>query len=329
MNGVDTNKDYYDVLFLKRDCELGSVKKSYRKLSMKYHPDKNDSDEAEEKFGKINEAYEVLSHSEKRRYYDITSPYGNAYDYQSHTTHSRTDHSSKVNKDFQEKEKYFLKVDITRSVTISFEELYLGKPINVIYHRLMRCDDCSGYGSDPSGGIECAMCDGTGQSRFTLDGDINGKCSMCGGRKVISQSPCNTCGGKGTYEKKQVIKLDRLSRFSPGERYNQEYAKGGNYNKKKNLYGKFFLVIDVESDPKYKVDENNILHRKIDVHYKDAIKGNKIDYKHIDGKTYRIDLNTKTKDGDIIRLLSKGLKDGRARNDFHLHLNIIVDYSRV
>jgi len=328
MDKVDINKDYYATLFLKRDCEQTSVKKSYRKLSFKYHPDKNPGKEADKKFQFINEAYEVLSDSIKRKYYDSNSPYGNSYDYQNHTTHSRTDHSSKVNKDFHEKEKYFLKVDIKRSVNITFEEYYLGKPLNVSYYRLMQCDDCLGYGNDTKGGIECAMCDGTGETRFTLDGK-NGKCSMCGGRKYISQDLCKACKGQGVYEKKQIIRLDKLYNFSPGERYNQEYSKGGNYNKKKNNYGKFFLIIDVETDPKYKVDNNNILHRKIDVHFQDAIDGNKIDYKHIDGKTYRIDLNSNTKDGDIIKLPGKGLKEGRARNDFHLHLNIIIDYNKI
>lgn len=328
MTGVDINKDYYATLFLKRDCGQDSVKKSYRKLSFKYHPDKNSSDEAAKKFQSINEAYEVLSNSDKRRYYDKNSPYGNDYDYQNHTAHGRTDFTSKVNASFHEKEKYFLKSDIKRSVTITFEEYYNGSPIDVVYYRLMKCDDCNGYGNDSSGGIECAMCDGTGQSRFTLDGK-NGKCSMCGGRKFLSEEPCHACKGKGLYEKKQVIRLDRLHTFSPGERYNQEYKKGGNYSKLKKSYGMFFLIIDVESDPNYKVDENNILHRKINVHFDDAIKGNKIDYSHIDGKTYRIDLNPRTKDGDVIRLPKKGLKDGRSRTDLHLHINVIIDYNKL
>jgi DnaJ-class molecular chaperone len=328
MNGVDINKDYYDVLFLKRDCLQESVRKSYRKLSFKYHPDRNSSEEAAKKFQKINEAYEVLYDTEKRRYYDKNSPYGNSYDYQNHTTHTRTDFSSKVNADFQDKEKYFTKTDIKRSVTITFEEYYKGSPLNVSYYRLMRCDDCSGYGNDSSGGIECAMCDGTGQARFTLDSKA-GKCQMCGGRKYISTDPCPSCGGKGIYEKKQVIRLDKLYRFNPGERYNQEYSKGGNYHRGKNKYGTFFLIIDVESDPRYKIDENNILHRKIDVHFQDAIDGNKIDYSHVDGKTYRIDLNANTRDGDVIKLPKKGIKEGKSRNDLHLHINIIIDYDRL
>ena len=328
MNDVDINKDYYDVLFLKRDCLQESVKKSYRKLSLKYHPDKNKSEEAAKRFQQINEAYEVLYDPKKRRYYDKNSPYGNSYDYNNHKIHSKTDFSSRVNRDFQEKEKYFLKKDIKRSVTLTFEEFYKGSPINVSYYRLMKCDDCSGYGNDPSDGIECAMCDGTGMSRFTLDGK-NGKCQMCGGRKFVSQKLCPSCEGKGTYEKKQIIRLDRIYRFSPGDSYTQEYSKGGNYSKKSKSYGKLFLKINVESDSKYKIDSDNILHRKIDVHYEDAIKGNRIDYKHVDGKTYRIDLNSNTKDGAVIKLTGKGIKEGKSRNDLHLHINIIIDYDRL
>ena len=105
----------------------------------------------------------------------------------------------------------------------------------------------------------------------------------------------------------------------------QEEAKGESFTGK--IKDAFMKNIPLKCT--YKVDENNILHRKIDIHYKDAIEGNKIDYNHIDGKTYRIDLNPRTKDKDIIKLPGKGLKDGRSRKDLHLHLNIIVDYSRL
>lgn len=327
MDNVDINKDYYGNLFLKRDCEQKSVKKSYRKLSFKYHPDKNDSPEAEEKFKVINEAYEVLSDQDKRRFYDENSLYGNNYNYKNHTTHKRTDYSNKYNKSYQEKEQYFSKINITRSVNITFKELYDSKPINVSYYRLINCDECLGFGTDPEGAIECAMCDGTGRNRFTLDGK-NGKCSMCGGRKYISNNVCKCCSGKSVIEKKQIIRVDKLYKFSPGERYNQEYKRGGNYNRKRKIYGKFTLIIDVESDNDYKIDNDNILHRKINVHYQDCIDGNSINYNHIDGKAYKINLNKNTKDGDIIRLPKKGMKESRTRNDLYLHINVIIDYNR-
>lgn len=325
MKDINLNKNYYSVLFLKKDCELSSIRKSYRKLSFKYHPDKNKDKEAIEKFQIINEAYKILSDSKKREYFDSNSLYGNSYDYKNNTIIKQTDYSSKVNKEFQEKEKYFLKKDITKHITISFEDYYKGTPINIHYYRLVECDECNGYGNDPNGGIECAMCDGTGKTNY----NTSSKCSMCGGKKYISTELCKPCKGKGIRENKQLIRIDKFERFSPGERYNQEKLKGGNYIKNTNTYGKFLLIIDIENNSKYKIDKDNILHTKIDVHYKDAIDGNKIKYQHIDNKFYNIKLNENSKDKDIIKLKKKGLKEGKTRKDLHIHLNIIIDYGRL
>lgn len=308
-------------MFLKRDCTESSIKKSYRKLSLKYHPDKNNGDSS--KFQQIKEAYDILTNKEKRSYFDKNSLYGNSYEESNHSTHTKTDYSSKVNKDFQEKEKFFLKTDISDKIKINFKQIYNSNPIKYTYYRLMKCDECSGFGNDSNDGIECAMCDGTGKNNYG-----EGKCQLCGGKGSVSHSRCKFCSGKGTFEKKQTLSIDTKT-LVPGERYNKEHSQGGNYNRSKNLYGKFLLLIETEQDPEFKIDENDILHKKIDVHFQDAIDGNTILYQHIDDKTYKINLKSRSKDKDVIKLKGLGMMIDKQRTDLYLHLNIFIDYNRV
>jgi molecular chaperone DnaJ len=215
-----TSKDYYALLGIPRNATDEQIKKAFRKLAMDYHPDRNNSPEASERFKEVNEAYEVLSDSQKRAYYDRygrtpgnggtgmgfdTFEFGGLGDIfeaffggATSTTQRRSPHKGS---------------DIVSGVNLTFEEAYSGVQREIEISRVELCGVCKGVGSNPGTNPEkCPECNGAGQVRRTQQ-SIFGRfvqtsaCSRCGGQGTIITNPCIHCKGQGRERVKRKLSV--------------------------------------------------------------------------------------------------------------------------
>ena len=214
-------RDYYDVLGVNKSSTADQIKSAYRKLAVKYHPDKNKGDKAaEEKFKEASEAYHVLSNSERKQNYDN---FGHAA-----FENGGGGRGGFGNFDFSSHFLIFLKIflvkdfgggrrsrksnnrgsDLRYDLSITLEEAYTGKKQDIKFSTSEKCDTCKGSGSKPGHNAgSCSMCGGHGQVRssqgfFT----VQQTCPQCSGTGEEITNPCTSCGGQG---KKQASK--RLS----------------------------------------------------------------------------------------------------------------------
>ncbi|MCB1158812.1 MAG: molecular chaperone DnaJ, partial [Leptospiraceae bacterium] len=217
-----SEQSYYEILGVAKSASEDEIKKAYRKLAIKYHPDKNKGDKAaEEKFKEATEAYEVLRDPEKRRMYDQFGKAGVNAGGAGFGQGAYTDFSdifgdfSDIFGDFfgggrgQRRHGPKRGSDLRYNLEISLEDAALGKEYKIEIPRLETCPDCSGSGAakgaQPSA---CPDCGGTGQVRRTQGFfSIASTCGRCGGRGSIITNPCRTCSGQGMVEKRKTINI--------------------------------------------------------------------------------------------------------------------------
>ena len=234
-------RDYYEVLGVEKTATDDELKKAYRKLAKKYHPDANPDNkaEAEKKFKEVNEAYEVLSDAQKRRMYDqfgtadpgagfggAGGPFGGGNGYYAYTSSGWDDfgdlgdifssffgggvggqRSARRNNGPRKGE------DLNLNLEISFEEAFKGVEKEITITRQETCNTCHGTGAKPgTNPVKCTVCGGTGQVRQTQNtilGQVQTTrtCSACHGTGEIISTPCEECHGKGTVRKMPKVKV--------------------------------------------------------------------------------------------------------------------------
>ena len=343
---MDINKNYYAILGITKDADKATIKKSYRKLAMKYHPDKNpDNKEAEAKFKEIAEANEILE-GDKRGNYDTQSQYGANFDpnfarrsggggfsYTVYTDqHGRQHVRSTGNgvdprdifEEFKRRQEQFHEnLDITLKKVITLKDLYNNTKIEIKYDRKITCTRCKGSGFDPdSSSHKCEVCDGTGKDGFAT-------CKYCMGEGKIHTGTCNKCNGEKLITSTEAFNIDNIYQII--NRTTQKIlANYGNHSKFfRGKIGNVILLIDFQDNTDYLIQGDKSLLKPLNVHYKDAIGGFKFDHIHLNDKKYKISIPNKTKDGDLIRVKSRGLLiDGTNRGDLYFDVNIIIDYER-
>lgn len=338
---MDYNKNYYKELELDKNASDDDIKKSFRKLAMKYHPDKNNGDKkAELKFQKINEANENLSDTNKKIEYDQRSPHGKSYNpnpfgdfgdifSQMFGGGHPFGHpfGNPFGSPFGSKETYheFREIlDINISTTINLKQIYLNEKLSVKYKKYVHCEDCQGTGFDTSDeGDSCDICDGTGKS---TDGS---NCEYCMGSGKIHSEQCKTCKGDKIILKDNEITIQNISQLRSS---NQNISRGNGHQSKyyRERVGALILNINLDRNDEYQIINGFELHRTLNIHFQDAIDGSEITFVHVDDSVIKIKLPIKTKNDDIIRIKDKGLlKTENIRSDLFLKLNIIIDYNRV
>ena len=226
-----SKRDYYDVLGVSKDADSSSLKSAYRKLAMKYHPDKNPGDtESEKKFKEVSEAYEILSNSEKRQAYDA---YGHDAFNQSggggfSDGFSGFGSFSDIFEDFfgdlggggSSRKRQQRGQDLKYEVDVDLREAYTGIKKEISFDTLVRCDSCSGSGSEKGSGLKnCSACGGSGRTRasqgfFTVERT----CSACGGAGQVITDPCGSCNGEGRKRKNRKIEVNIPAGVEDGSR---------------------------------------------------------------------------------------------------------------
>ena len=321
-------KDYYKILEVERDASEEEIKRSYKKLAIRWHPDKfiNESEEkkkeAEEKFKDISEAYTVLSDPNKKRQYDsggfdFSSIFGNGWDpfggfADIFGGHSRRQHSSiPKGQDVHIEEK------------ISIEDIYSGVEKRVKYNRYIRCSECEGKGG--SDVKTCDICHGSGyvthvQRNGFMTFQQTVPCEKCHGEGKIVANECKKCNGLGLEKIEQEITV-KIPTFTL-DGHQIRINGGGSECKDKNVKnGNVIIHIKWDISDEFKFDNYGNVYKTIEIPYYDLILGNKIEDKLPNGDKILVEIKQYSNPNDKIVIKNKGLKISGVQGDFIYILN--------
>ncbi len=314
-----TKKDYYETLGVSRGASSEELKKAYRKLALKYHPDKNAGNKAaEEKFKEANEAYGILNDPQKRQQYDQFGHVdpggrgGGGFDFSQGGGFS--DVFGDIFEDFfggqgaQGGARAHRGSDLRCNINITFEEALLGKEEKIKLRRPEQCGQCNGTGAKGGATKRCSTCGGAGQVRlqqgfFT----VSRTCSTCRGAGSTISTPCPKCKGQRYTEKEKTISV----RVPPGVdtgtrlRVTGEGEPGG----KGGPPGDLYVVISVGDHPHFSRDGDNILYQT-PISFVKAALGGTVQVPTIKGET-PLRITAGTQDGKILRLKGLGFPNIR------------------
>lgn len=340
-------KDYYEVLGVSRDAPKGTIKKAYRKLAMKHHPDRNKEPGAEEKFKEISEAYGVLSDDEKRRQYDTFGHAGIDGRY------TQEDIFRNINFDdifgdlgfggFNSIFNMFFGgmrttrragprrgADLRTDIEITLEEAHKGIKTNVSFPRLERCEACQGSGAKPGTSPRtCPTCNGSGQmsySKRTPFGQFTSvtTCKDCRGEGTVIETPCSDCRGRGLAQKAKKIAVKIPPGVDTGSRL--RVAGEGEAGEKGGPPGDLYVVIHVKPHDMFLRDGKDIL-CEIPITFGQAALGVKIPVPTLNGRV-KMDIPSGTQSGTVFRLKGKGMPDLRGFGKGDEHVKVIVETPR-
>lgn len=316
-------KDYYEVLEVSRNATQEEIKNAYRKLALQYHPDRNKSPDAEEKFKGISEAYAVLSDEEKRRQYDTFGHAGIDSRYTREDIFRGVDFDeifrdlgfggfdSIFDMVFGRREQYAPErgYDLRYDLEISLEDAFKGLKTEIEIPRNEKCDICKGMGAKP--GTEpktCPKCRGTGQIQYTRTSGFARfvqitTCDKCNGRRVIIENPCKECHGKGIVKRYRKIRIDVPAGVDTG--YSLRLRGEGEASVRGGKPGDLYVVMSVKPHKVFKRDGDDIFY-DAQTGFTQAALGSEIEVPTIDGRA-RLKIPPGTQSGTVFRLNSKGM----------------------
>lgn len=318
--------DYYDILGVSRGASDDEIKKAYRKLAHKYHPDKKGGDE--KKFKEINEAYQVLSDKTKREQYDRfgrtfeSAGSGQAgWDFDDifknfggggfSSEGGFEDIFSEVfgRSGFGEKGETRRGRDIQTDIEITFEEMVAGTVKEIPLYKRVVCSNCGGTGGEPGSEMKtCPTCGGSGQvkksqrSFFGMFTQVS-VCPTCHGDGKVISDPCKVCGGDGRVKEDRVIKIKIPAGISGGQIIN--IRGGGEAGERNAPAGNLYVTVHVGAHPKLKRDGFNIVSTET-ISVSQAVLGDKIEIDTIEGKK-RFKIYPGTQSGEKFKLRGLGI----------------------
>ena len=322
-------RDYYEVLGVDKSASADEIKKAYRKLAVKYHPDKNPGDkEAEERFKEAAEAYSVLSDADKKAKYDqfghagvdgsapdFSGGFGNLNDILNDLFGGGFGGFGGFGGGFggsrggQRQQKVYRGRDIRVRVKLTLEEIAKGVEKEISIERSVPCKDCGGKGAKNASDIKtCSACNGTGQVQRVVNTFLGqtvtySTCQQCGGEGKVISNPCRSCGGTGLVRKRETIKVKIPAGVEAGMQMN--ISGEGHAAKNNGVNGDLLVVIEEQEHPNLKREGNNLYCTKI-VSLPDAILGGEVEVPGIDG-SYKIKVEPGTQSGTVVRLRGRGL----------------------
>lgn len=342
---MSTKRDYYDVLGVGKSSDAAEIKKAYRKLAMKYHPDKNpDNKEAEDKFKEINEAYEVLSDETKRKNYDQFGHegvngqgFGGAGGFGGQGFGGFDDIFGDIFGDMfgggfgggrPRRRGPERGADIRQRINISFEEAAFGKKVQVKINRSEECEECHGSGAKPGTSKKtCPTCNGSGQVQSvqrTPFGNIASTrtCSTCNGEGEVIDSPCNKCHGKGSIRKTKTIEVDVPAGIDEGQMI--KLSGQGELGTRGGPRGDLYIEISVNAHQLF-TREGYDVYLEMPITFAQATLGDDIQVPTLDGKVeYQVPEGTQT--GTVFRLKGKGIPKLRStvRGDQYVKVTVEI-----
>lgn len=342
-------RDYYEVLGVEKSADQEAIKRAYRKLAVKYHPDRNPGDkEAEEKFREATEAYEVLSDDKKRPIYDQYGfagldgmDQGGGAQY-SHAFHDFSDLFGGAGGGFSD---IFDSIfgggfggssragarsngpaagaSLRYDLRISFKDAVYGTTADIHFKHNEACPVCKGSGaSSGSSKKTCPTCNGMGQVRqgngfFT----IQQTCPKCGGKGVVIEKPCASCHGTGLQEKSKAMSLKIPAGVDDGKRI---VIRGqGDAGENGGAAGDLVVVLHVDSHPNFERDGND-LYCAVPISMSQAALGCEISITSLDGKKVTIKVPDGTSNGKLLRIKGEGVPVANSSRKGDLYVKIMV-----
>ena len=328
------DKDFYEILGVQRNASDDEIKKSYRKLAMKYHPDRNKDDkESERKFKEVSAAYEILKDSEKRSAYD---QYGHDAFRQGGGGQGFGDFGGGFSDIFEE---FFgggfggqsrqrgpqRGNDLRYNMSVSLQEAYSGKKSQIRIPSYEGCDLCSSTGSaDKTGPSTCSTCGGQGKVRSTQGFfSIERPCPTCGGEGSSIKNPCLKCSGTGQVKKQKTISVTIPAGVDTGTRI--RISGEGEPGERGAGNGDLYIFVEVQKDKLFEREEENIF-CQIPISITTAILGGDVEVPTIEGKKARLNIPAGTQSVTQFRLKGKGMTILRQtrRGDMYVETNVEI-----
>ncbi len=331
-----SKRDYYEVLGIKRDADEQEMKSAYRKLALKYHPDRNPNDNgAEEKFKEAAEAYAVLSDSQKRAAYDRYGHQGLQGASAGFDPSTFSDFSDILGDFFfgfgdmfgtgrSRRSRPQQGDDVRYDLEINLEDAIRGLKASLQVPKIEVCSRCGGNGAEPRDGIvTCPVCHGCGEMIYQQGFlSIRRTCSQCGGHGQIIRRPCTQCRGEGHTRTDRRLEVNIPPGVDSGTRV--RVSGEGQPGTSGGPPGDLYVVIKVAAHPIFERREYD-LHCTVPVNLAQAALGAEVDLLTFDG-LQRVKIPAGTQPGDEIRLQDLGVPHlrGSARGDIHVHITVKV-----
>lgn len=339
-------RDYYEVLGVSKSADATEIKKAYRKLALKYHPDKNPGDkEAEEKFKEAAEAYDVLSNEEKKRRYDqfghagvggagqggfgggmsmddIFSQFGDIFGsfggFSGFGGFGGGRSARRVNRG----------TNLRVKVKMNLQEIATGIEKKIKVKKYVACQHCNGTGAkDGKSYSTCSTCKGSGQVtrvQNTILGAMQttSTCPTCEGEGKIINEKCTFCNGEGVLMSEEVISINIPA--GVGEGMQLSLSGKGNAARRGGVNGDLIVLIEEEEHPELVRDGNDLLYN-VFIGYLEAVLGETVEIPTIEGKV-KVKIEAGTQPGKILRLRGKGLPDvnGYGKGDLLAKVNVWI-----
>ncbi len=327
-------RDYYEVLGLSRDADDRAVKRAYRKLAMEFHPDRNPTPEAEEKFKEASEAYEVLSDPQKRQIYDrhgheglrgqgfsgfagagiedIFNSFGDIFGDLFNFGGARGRRSGRRG------------ADLRYDLAIEFEEAVFGTEREIELDHPVSCDRCSGSGGEPgSSRRTCETCQGRGQ---VVHGQglflVSSVCPTCAGKGFSFAESCRDCGGRGTLAKERTVTVKIPAGFAEG--MSLRYVGEGEAGTGGAPSGDLYVAVHIEPHASLRREGDDLI-AEATVGMVEAALGTDITVAGVDGEL-EVEIPAGTQPNQVITLKKEGVPRlrGSGRGDFHVIVRVEV-----
>ncbi|HEY0905651.1 MAG TPA: molecular chaperone DnaJ [Methylophilus sp.] len=330
-------KDYYEVLGVNRDAGDDEIKKSFKKLAMKYHPDRNpDNPKAEESFKEAKEAYEVLSDEQKRAAYDqyghagVDPSMGAGGGFGGFNSGNFSDAFGDIFGDIfggggrgGQRSNVYRGADLRYNLEISLEEAAKGTETKIRIPVQEACETCRGSGARPgTSPVTCTTCNGHGQVRMQQGFfSVQQTCPKCHGTGKMVKEPCPTCHGGGRVKQNKTLNVKIPAGVDEGDRI--RLSGEGEAGVNGGPTGDLYVVVHLKEHSIFQRDGAN-LHCEMPISFSTAALGGEIEVPTLDGAA-KMKIPAETQTGGVFRLRGKGIRPLRASEHGDLMVHVVVE----
>jgi len=332
-----TKRDYYEVLGVGRNASSEEIKRAFRRLAMKYHPDRNKEDGAEAKFKELGEAYEVLADPEKRTAYDRYGLSGlkgfefgrpfEGFDFGGFGDIFEAFFGGSMGSRRRQPQRG---ADRRVDIEIDFEEAVFGCEREVEVNRIELCNRCGGRGAEPGSQLtRCSTCEGSGEVR-RVQRNFFGQfvnvatCSQCSGEGQIITEPCKECRGSGRERRKRELAVKIPAGVDDGSQ--MRLSGEGDAGFLGGSPGNLYIILNVRSHPIFQRQEDDLTY-ELPINFAQAALGDQSEVPTLDGgRPYSLKIPPGTQSGKVFVLKGKGVPHlrGNGRGDLLVRVNVVV-----